>query len=61
MTKKSRRANTSRKLAGSTVTNVVVDLSHHNADPDFAVARDRGGIVGEGAIASLRRLWNAAP
>src|SRR5229473_2401817 len=46
MTKKSRRAKTSKKVAGSTVTNVVVDLSHHTADPDFAVARDRGGIVG---------------
>ena len=28
------------------ITNVVVDLSHHNADPDFAVAREAGGIVG---------------
>ena len=46
MTKKSRRAKTSKKVAGSTVTDVVVDLSHHTADPDFAVARDRGGIVG---------------
>jgi len=28
------------------ITNVVVDLSHHNADPDFAAARETGGIVG---------------
>ena len=28
------------------ITNVVVDLSHHNADPDLAVARESGGIVG---------------
>jgi lysozyme len=28
------------------ITNVVVDLSHHNADPDFVVARQTGGIVG---------------
>jgi len=26
--------------------NVVVDLSHHNADPDFSSARTAGGIVG---------------
>ena len=26
--------------------NVVVDLSHHNAEPDFARARDLGGLVG---------------
>ena len=26
--------------------NVVVDLSHHNADPDFAAARDTDGILG---------------
>ncbi|HKV99319.1 MAG TPA: glycoside hydrolase family 25 protein [Vicinamibacterales bacterium] len=26
--------------------NVVVDLSHHNADPDFERARDPGGLVG---------------
>ena len=26
--------------------NVVVDLSHHNADPDFVLARDTDGIIG---------------
>ena len=26
--------------------NVVVDLSHHNVDPEFALARDTDGIVG---------------
>lgn len=28
------------------VVNAVVDLSHHNADPDFALARTDGGIAG---------------
>src|SRR5262245_19681427 len=46
MVKKSAKAKSGASAAGSTITNVVVDLSHHNADPDFAVARDDGGIVG---------------
>jgi lysozyme len=41
-----KRRTQARARRASAVTNAVVDLSHHNADPDFAVARDRGGIVG---------------
>jgi lysozyme len=41
-----RRNARARARRATPVVNVVVDLSHHNADPDFAVARDRGGIVG---------------
>src|SRR5205809_7810527 len=46
MAKKSQAARRKKGAAGSTIANVVVDLSHHNTDPDFAVARDTGGIVG---------------
>ena len=46
MAKKSQAVRRTKKAAGSTIANVVVDLSHHNADPDFAAARDGGGIVG---------------
>lgn len=46
---KSKRTSTSRGRARAVAAgplNVVVDLSHHYAEPDFASARDSGGIIG---------------
>jgi len=34
-----------RSLVPTSAANVVIDLSHHNADPDFGLAHDTDGIV----------------
>jgi lysozyme len=47
--RRSRRASARRPRPRALATgplNVIVDLSHHNAEPDFERAHDRGGLVG---------------
>lgn len=49
MAKRRKKPSSSRRRAGALAAeplNVVVDLSHHNTEPDFARARDPGGLVG---------------